>query len=128
MITPLSPKSNKLNYQGRWAGIGLTNLIGEGGFGQVWKAYDPELDRLVAIKVLRRERHRSVFQVARFVDEAKKVAKLRHPNIVSVYDFGREGGYYYFVADLIAGDEPRRADGAGQASSLRSCEHRREGC
>ena len=82
----------------------LDERIGEGGFGQVWKGYDPELERIVAIKVLRPERHSSVFQVARFLDEAKKVAKLRHPNLVTVYDAGREQGFCFIVTELIAGE------------------------
>jgi len=81
----------------------LDELIGEGGFGQVWKGYDPELDRLVAVKVLRPERHKSVFQVARFIDEAKKVAKLRHQNIVAIHDVGRHEGFCFMVTDFIEG-------------------------
>jgi len=81
----------------------LDELIGEGGFGQVWRGYDPELDRLVAVKVLRPERHKSVFQVARFIDEAKKVAKLRHQNIVAIHDVGRHEGFCFMVTDFIEG-------------------------
>lgn len=83
----------------------LDILFGSGGFGRVWKGYDPELDRVVAIKVLRPERHGSVFQIARFVDEAKKVAKLRHPNIVTVYDAGRDQGCCFIVTDMIEGQD-----------------------
>ena len=83
----------------------LDERTGEGGFGQVWKGYDPELERVVAIKILRPERHSSVFQVARFLDEAKSVAKLRHPNIVAVYDVGRDQGFCFIVTELIAGED-----------------------
>ena len=81
----------------------LDELVGVGGFGQVWKGDDPELDRVVAIKVLRPELHASVVQVGRFLDEAKKVARLRHPNTVSVHDVGRDQGFCFIVSDFIDG-------------------------
>ena len=80
----------------------LDELIGQGGFGQVWRAYDPELKRQVAIKVLRPDK-RSLFHMESFVDEATKIAKLNHKNIVSVYDVGLEGSLRYMVTELIEG-------------------------
>lgn len=81
----------------------LDEQIGEGGFGQVWKGYDPELERVVAIKVLKPECGQSVLQVDRFLSEAKKVARLQHKNIVAVHDVGREDRWCYMVTDLING-------------------------
>ena len=87
----------------------LEQLIGQGGFGQVWKAHDPKLERVVAIKILRPERQGSVFQVANFLAESKKVAKLSsHPNIVSVYDVGEDKGFCFMVSELIDGSNLAR--------------------
>lgn len=83
----------------------LDELIGEGGFGQVWRGFDPELDRVVAVKILRPERHRSILQIVRFLDEAKKAAKLRHPHIVSVFDSGRDQNLCYMVTEFVSGTD-----------------------
>ena len=81
----------------------IVNWIGEGGFGTVYKARDPRLDVLVALKVPRlgnlctgRERHR-------FVEEARSTARLRHPSIVRVHEVGEADGVPYIVSDLIEG-------------------------
>ena len=76
-------------------------LIAAGGFGRVYKAFDPELERHVAVKVP--HRHESNGQVDALVEEARRVAKLRHPGIVAVHDVGREDGTYFIVSELIEG-------------------------
>ena len=78
----------------------LDELVGTGGFGQVWKAFDPELKRVVAIKVPRPDR---LVSADRFLEEAQKVAQLRHPGIVPVYDVGRDGDWCFIVSDYIEG-------------------------
>ena len=83
----------------------LDALIGAGGFGQVWKGFDPELQRTVAIKIPRSGRLGSPQQAARFLDEARKIAQLRHPGIVPVHDVGREGDYCYIVSEFIEGGD-----------------------
>ncbi|WP_308406597.1 protein kinase [Streptomyces sp. AC555_RSS877] len=65
----------------------LIEAIGAGGFGQVWAAHDPKIDRLVAVKVLTGDAGSSR-QVARFAREAAVAGGLAHPNIVTVHDFG----------------------------------------
>ncbi len=76
-------------------------LLGQGGMGQVWRARDPELDRQVAIKVMLDQ---SPDFVERFRREAQAIARLSHPHIVQVYDFGvDDGGSPYFVMELIDG-------------------------
>ncbi len=82
----------------------IDELIGEGGFGRVWRAFDPLLDREVAVKVLRGRRTRWRRQVEQFQAEAQKLAKLRHPNIVPVYDVGQDGPQVYLVSGLIVGE------------------------
>ncbi|MCA9124730.1 MAG: serine/threonine protein kinase [Planctomycetaceae bacterium] len=81
----------------------LDEQIGEGGFGQVWKGFDPKLERNVAIKVLKPDRSRSISQVDRFLSEARKVARLRHKNIVAVYETDHDGKWYFMVTDWING-------------------------
>jgi serine/threonine protein kinase len=76
-------------------------LLGRGGMGAVYRGRDPDLDRAVAIKVML---HASPDFVARFRREAQAIAKLTHPNIVHVYDFGvDEDDNPYFVMELVEG-------------------------
>lgn len=83
----------------------LENLIGEGGFGQVWRAFDLDLHRPVAVKLPRPSRQFSPAEIDRFLSEARKVARLRHPGIVAVHDICRSGGAYFLVSDLIEGTD-----------------------
>lgn len=80
----------------------LENLIGQGGFGEVWRAFDPELNRPVAIKIPRQDRS---FQAAKFLDEARKVARLKHIGIVPVHDVGQDADACYMVSELIEGQD-----------------------
>ncbi len=99
------PKPSSANIAPKSVGkYELTELVGVGGFGEVWKAFDPDLQRVVAIKIPRRERLSTLGQTGQFVDEARKVAQLpRHPGIVPVYDVGRDGNSVYIVSDFIDG-------------------------
>lgn len=81
----------------------LDELIGAGGFGQVWRGFDPELHRAVAIKIPRPDRVSTPERVERFVEEARRVAQLKHTGIVPIYDVGRDGERCYIVSDLIEG-------------------------
>ena len=78
--------------------------LGRGGMAQVYKAYHPQLDRYVAIKVLRSDLVEEVEFLARFRREARAVAALRHPHIVQIYDFDVQGDLYYMVMELLEGD------------------------
>lgn len=78
----------------------LDDLIAEGGFAQVWRAYDLELYRDVAIKVPKPSRLDSEDA---FMAEARRVARLKHPGIVPVHDVGRENGICFIVSELIEG-------------------------
>jgi hypothetical protein len=82
----------------------LTEKIGEGGMGVVWKAVDTRLDRDVAVKVLPDTVAGDPERLARFEREAKSVATLAHPNILAVYDFGRDGDTTYMVTELLDGE------------------------
>lgn len=79
----------------------LEALIGEGGFGQVWRAFDGELQRAVAIKVPKRLAQ----PLPDFLDEARKLARLKHPGIVAVHDVARHNGVHFIVSDLIEGQD-----------------------
>lgn len=77
--------------------------IGSGGMAEVYKAYQPGLDRYVAIKALHPYFADHPGFIERFEHEAALVARLRHPNIVQVFDFDVEGDRYYMVMELIEG-------------------------
>jgi hypothetical protein len=74
---------------------------------RVYRAYHPQLDRYVAIKVLRSDLVEEEEFLARFKREARAVAALRHPNIVQVFDFDVQDGLYYMVMELLEGDSLR---------------------
>ncbi len=81
--------------------------LGRGGMARVYRAYHPQLDRYVAIKVLRSDLVEEEEFLGRFRREARAVAALRHPNIVQVFDFDVQDGIYYMVMELLEGDSLR---------------------
>ncbi|MBO0796919.1 MAG: serine/threonine protein kinase, partial [Ktedonobacteraceae bacterium] len=82
----------------------IVERIGTGGMAMVFKAYQPTLDRYVAIKVLPAYHARDPIFVKRFVQEARSVAKLAHPNIVQIHDFDNsEEGITYIVMEYVDG-------------------------
>ncbi|MFT5326609.1 MAG: serine/threonine protein kinase [Planctomycetaceae bacterium] len=80
----------------------LVEPVGEGGFGTVWRGFDTELQRFVAIKIPRGLRARSLTN-DRFLAEARRLAKLRHSGIVPVFDVGRHDDVVFIVSDFING-------------------------
>lgn len=81
----------------------IVRFIGRGGMGLVLKAYEPALDRVIALKLLRPELTVDAAALARFEREAKAAAALRHPNIVTVYAVGQEGNTRYIAMEYVAG-------------------------
>jgi serine/threonine protein kinase len=81
----------------------LDVLLGRGGMGEVWRAHDTNLERDVALKLMRRELNENTEAVKRFLREARAVARLNHPNIVQIYTFGEINGALYFVMELVEG-------------------------
>src|SRR6185295_18275668 len=77
--------------------------LGAGGMARVYRAYHPQLDRYVAIKVLRSDLMLESEFLTRFQREAQSVAALRHPHIVQVFDFDVQGELYYMVLELLEG-------------------------
>jgi serine/threonine protein kinase len=81
----------------------ITECLGRGGMGVVYKARQKSLDRWVAIKILAPERVGQEKFAERFAREAQTLARLNHPNIVGVFDYGETGGLYYFVMEFVDG-------------------------
>ncbi len=75
--------------------------LGEGGMAAVYKAYQPSMDRFVAVKVLPHQMSASAEFAARFRREARLVAQLQHPHILPVFDYGESQGYPYIVMPFI---------------------------
>ncbi len=92
----------------------IIELIGAGGMGAVYKARQSGLDRLVAIKILPEEFGHDVKFALRFTREARTLAKLSHPNIVSVHEFGKVEDTYYFLMEFVEGSTLRDVVKAGQ--------------
>ncbi len=81
--------------------------LGQGGMGMVYKARQPQLDRVVALKVMRADLSRDPAFAERFAREARALAKLNHPNIVSVFDFGQSGGHCWILMEFVDGTNLR---------------------
>src|SRR3989441_715248 len=81
----------------------IVEHIGAGGMATVFKAYQPTLDRYVAVKVLPAYHARDPIFVKRFKQEARSVAKLAHPNIVQIHDFGEQDNITYIVMEYVEG-------------------------
>lgn len=90
----------------------LIELLGQGGMGAVYKARQKNLDRFVALKILPHDAGDKGF-AERFTREARTLARLNHPGIVAVHDFGTAGGLYWFVMEYVDGVNLRQAKRAG---------------
>lgn len=85
----------------------ISSLLGAGGMGEVYRARDLRLDRDVAVKILPQHLAHDSEALRRFEREAKAVAALSHPNILSIFDFGTEKGISYAVMELLKGETLR---------------------
>jgi serine/threonine protein kinase len=81
----------------------ILECLGRGGMGVVYKARQKSLSRLVALKLLAPERVRDTQFAERFTREAQALAALNHPNIVTIYDFGQAGGFYFLLMEFVDG-------------------------
>ncbi|HWB78761.1 MAG TPA: serine/threonine-protein kinase [Nannocystaceae bacterium] len=95
---PLDPEQR---FAGRYR---IRECIGAGAGGTVYAAYDPELDRVIALKVLRGAVTSGASSPNRFTREAKVMAKVAHPNVVAVHDVGVSGGHVFIATELVDGD------------------------
>lgn len=77
--------------------------LGKGNMGVVFQAHDPQIDRIIALKVLRNDRVTSEDFVARFIKEARAIGRLSHPQIVTIYDIGEDKGTIYIAMEYLKG-------------------------
>jgi tRNA A-37 threonylcarbamoyl transferase component Bud32 len=87
----------------------IIECIGRGGMGVVYKARQKTLNRLVALKLLAPEQKKDAAFAERFAHEARALAALNHPNIVTVYDFGETGGFFFLLMEFVDGVNLRQA-------------------
>ncbi len=92
----------------------ILELIGQGGMGFVFKARQLKLDRLVALKILPQSLAADPAFAERFSREGRLLARLNHPNIVTVHDFGLAGGFFYLLMEFVDGVNLRQAMKAGR--------------
>ena len=82
----------------------IDEILGQGGMSVVYKAYDPNLKRVVAIKTILSHLSTDPKFLVRFKEEAAAVAQLRHPNIIQVFDFDNDDILYYMVQEFLPGE------------------------
>ncbi|MEM8734942.1 MAG: serine/threonine-protein kinase, partial [Planctomycetota bacterium] len=106
------PPLEELNQE--FPGFELVRLIGRGGMGAIYQARQMNLDRGVAIKIIASEVSGDPAFIERFEREAKTLARLSHPHVVTVYDFGRtSNGMAYLIMEYVDGINLREAMNAG---------------
>ncbi len=93
-------KMEKTKTFGRYT---ILDELGKGGMGRVFQAYDPKVDRKVALKLILSELNANQVELHRFCQEVRAMAKLNHPNIITLYDIGDEEGQPFFTMELIEG-------------------------
>src|SRR5215471_8143758 len=92
----------------------VVELIGHGGMGFVFKARQPKLERFVALKILPQSLGSDPAFAERFAREGRVLARLNHPNIVTVHDFGQANGFFYLLMEFVDGVNLRQAMRAGR--------------
>ena len=102
-ITEGEPKKNIVPIGGAIGKYEIRSQLGAGGMGAVYLAFDPLIEREVAIKVLTQEVGTSSVALQRFLQEARSIGRLNHPNVVSIFDIDQWNGQYYLVMELISG-------------------------
>src|SRR5580700_6391050 len=90
--------------------------LGQGGFGRVYRAFDPTVGRPVALKILMTEGNKDL--LTRFRNEATSAGNLRHRNIVTIYDFGEFSGRPYLVMELLEGEDLTQTISTGKQLTL----------
>src|SRR5208282_671113 len=92
----------------------ILELIGQGGMGFVFKARQPKIERLVALKILPQSLAADPAFAERFTREGRVLARLSHPNIVAIHDFGQAGGFFYLLMEFVDGVNLRQAMRVGR--------------
>lgn len=94
----------EMRVPARFANFILLEQLGKGGMGSVYKAYDETLGRTVALKVMQQSIGQDRAFVEQFLQEARALAAINHPNIVQIYNYGEENGQPYIVMELVDGN------------------------
>src|SRR6185503_1775209 len=98
----------------------ILELIGQGGMGFVFKARQPKLDRFVALKILPKTLAMDPAFADRFAREGRVLARLNHPNIVTIHDFGQANGFFYLLMEFVDGVNLRQAMKAGRFTAAQA--------
>jgi serine/threonine-protein kinase len=99
-----STDKTQINGVTRIGKYDVIEVLGRGGMGVVYRAYDKQMGRDVAIKTLTQGFQGDAGMLARFYDEARRTGRLKHPNIVTVYDLGDDNGLPYIVMERVEGE------------------------
>jgi serine/threonine protein kinase len=120
MAVTTPPSGSRPPATGEWANLAphfpeleVLELLGQGGMGAVYKARQKNLDRMVALKVIPPDAAKDPAFTERFNREARALARMNHPNIVTVYDFGQRGEVYYLLMEYVDGVNLRHTLRAG---------------
>jgi serine/threonine protein kinase len=100
----------------------IGTLLGSGGMGEVYRARDPRLDRVVAIKILPAELSADPDHLHRFEREARSASALNHPNIVTIYELAHDGSTHFIAMELIEGETLRQLLIAGSLPTRKTIE------
>src|SRR5436190_14461388 len=106
-VSRLAPAQTMLTPGVKLGSYEIVASLGAGGMGEVYRARDPRLDREVAIKILAAQLASDPVALMRFEREALSVAKLSHPNILSIFEFGQDAGRTFVVMELVDGETLR---------------------
>jgi serine/threonine protein kinase len=106
---PATPPPPPAELAPHFPQIDILECLGRGGMGVVYKARQKSLNRFVALKLLAPERVTDPKFAERFAQEARALAALNHPHIVTIYDFGQAGGFYFLLMEFVDGVNLRQA-------------------
>jgi serine/threonine protein kinase len=101
----------------------IVALLGAGGMGEVYRARDTRLDRIVAIKVLPESLALDADRLLRFEQEAHLLSTLSHPNLLDIYDVGKQAEIHYLVSEFLEGQTLRERMGAGSLPQRKVAEY-----
>ncbi len=111
-----------MNFIGRTVGqYKVVEAVGQGGMASVFKAYQPVLDRFVAIKILLTRHALADGFAKRFLREARAIAQLNHPNVLPILDFGQEQDFSYIVTKLVTGGTLKQRLGRAMSLAEAAC-------
>jgi serine/threonine protein kinase len=111
---PKSPAPTLEELAHAFPQLEILGLIGQGGMGFVFKARQPKLERFVALKILPQSLAADPAFAERFTREGRALARLNHPNIVTIHDFGEANGFFYLLMEYVDGVNLRQAMKVGR--------------